>query len=331
MTDTPTPSSPATTSAATPEAIPGLRGRLTPDRSLADLTWLRAGGPAQWLYQPADAEDLAAFLAGLDPAVPVFPMGVGSNLIVRDGGIRGVVIRLGRGFNGIDCGGGTVTAGAAALDAHVARRAADAGLDLTFLRTIPGAIGGAVRMNAGCYGSYVADHLVRATAITRAGEVLELAPADLEFRYRGSTLPEGAVLTEAVFRAAPGDPQVLHAKMEDQLARRDATQPTKERTAGSTFRNPAGFSSTGKADDTHELKAWSVIDAAGMRGAMLGAAQMSPKHPNFLVNTGGATAADLEGLGEMVREKVFQNAGISLEWEVIRVGEPAPSEADTNQ
>ncbi|OOY27367.1 UDP-N-acetylenolpyruvoylglucosamine reductase [Thioclava sp. L04-15] len=297
------------------------RGALTPNRPLADLTWLRVGGPADWLFQPADEDDLAAFLKGLPKEVPVFPMGVGSNLIVRDGGIRAVVIRLGRGFNGIEVQGETVIAGAAALDAHVARRAAQAGRDLTFLRTIPGAIGGAVRMNAGCYGSYVADHLIEARAITREGERVTLTPEDLNFAYRQSDLPEGWVLTGATFRAEVGDPDALGAHMAEQLAKRDATQPTKDRTAGSTFRNPAGFSSTGRADDTHELKAWKVIDDAGMRGARIGGAQMSEKHSNFLINTGDATAADLENLGEEVRKKVVQSSGISLEWEIMRVGE----------
>jgi len=303
--------------------LPTPRGTLTPNRPLADLTWLRVGGPADWLFQPADEADLAAFLAELDPAVPVFPMGVGSNLIVRDGGIRAVVIRLGRGFNGIAVAGDLVTAGAAALDAHVARRAAEAGLDLTFLRTIPGSIGGAVRMNAGCYGSYVADHLVEVRLVTRAGETLTLAAQDLHLRYRQSDLPEGAVLVEATFRAAPGDPAALEARMADQLARRDASQPTKDRSAGSTFRNPAGFSSTGRADDSQELKAWTVIDAAGMRGARRGGAQMSEKHSNFMINAGGATAADLEELGEEVRKRVFDQTGLTLEWEIMRVGEPA--------
>ncbi|MFP4569571.1 UDP-N-acetylmuramate dehydrogenase, partial [Rhodosalinus sp.] len=258
--------------------------------------------------------------------VPVFPMGVGSNLIVRDGGLRGVVVRLGRGFNHIRVEGDRVIAGAAALDAHVARRAAEAGRDLTFLRTIPGAIGGAVRMNAGCYGTYVADRFIEATAVTRAGEVVTLTPDDLNFRYRETDLPQGWVLTEAVFAAPEGDAQALLARMEEQLARRDATQPTKERTAGSTFRNPAGFSSTGRPDDTHELKAWKLIEDAGMRGARRGGAQMSEKHANFLVNTGGATAADLEGLGEEVRKRVFQSSGIELDWEIMRVGEPAPDD-----
>lgn len=307
--------------------LPEVRGRLTPAKPLSDLTWLRVGGPAEWVFQPADLDDLAGFLRGLDPGVPVFPMGVGSNLIVRDGGLRGVVIRLGRGFNHVRVEGERVIAGAAALDAHVAKRAAEAGRDLTFLRTIPGAVGGAVRMNAGCYGTYVADRLIEATAVTRAGEVVRLTPADLAFRYRETDLPAGWVLTEAVFAAPAGDPEALRARMDDQLARRDATQPTKERTAGSTFRNPAGFSSTGRADDTHELKAWTLIEAAGMRGARLGGAMISEKHANFLVNAGGATAAELEALGERVRKRVFHASGIELEWEVMRVGQPAPDES----
>ena len=302
--------------------LPPVRGTLTANRPLADLTWLRVGGPADWLFQPADEADLTQFLKALDPGVKVFPMGVGSNLIVRDGGLRAVVIRLGRGFNQIEVAGDTVTAGTAALDSHVARKAADAGLDLTFLRTIPGSIGGAVRMNAGCYGHYVADVLVSARAITRKGEVVTLTPADLDLRYRQSRLPEGWVLTQATFRGPKGAPQDLHERMDEQIARRDASQPTKERSAGSTFRNPAGFSSTGRADDTHELKAWKVIDDAGMRGAKRGGAQMSPKHSNFLINAGGATAADLEGLGEQVRKKVYESSGIKLEWEIMRVGDP---------
>ena len=305
------------------EILPPVRGRLTPNRSLSELTWLRVGGPADWLFQPADLDDLQAFLTALPPEVPVFPMGVGSNLIVRDGGLRAVVIRLGRGFNGIKTDGSRVTAGAAALDAHVARRAADSGIDLTFLRTIPGAIGGAVRMNAGCYGSYMADHLVSVDVVTRAGTLVTMEPEELSLAYRSSDLPEGWVIVAATLRGAPGNPEALHARMDAQLEKRDATQPVKDRTAGSTFRNPAGFSSTGEADDVHDLKAWKVIDAAGMRGATRGGAQMSPKHPNFLVNTGNASAADLEGLGEEVRKKVFQHSGIKLEWEIRRIGEPS--------
>jgi len=301
--------------------IPTPRGKLTVDRNLSDLTWLRVGGPADYFFQPADVEDLQEFLRNLPVGVTVFPMGVGSNLIVRDGGLRAVVIRLGRGFNGIAINGAELTAGAAALDAHVARKAADAGLDLTFLRTIPGSIGGALRMNAGCYGDYTADHFVSAQAVTRAGEVVTLTGDDLKFQYRQSDLAEGAVIISVTFAPPAGDPEQLHARMEDQLAKRDASQPTKDRSAGSTFRNPAGFSSTGRADDVHDLKAWKVIQDAGMKGATLGAAQMSPKHANFLINTGGATAADLEGLGEEVRKKVYDSSGITLEWEIMRIGE----------
>lgn len=305
-----------------PPDIP-LRGTLTADRPLADLTWMRVGGPADWLFQPADEADLAAFLAALDPAVPLFAMGVGSNLIVRDGGLRGVVIRLGRGFNAIDVTGGTVTAGAAALDAHVARRAAEAGRDLTFLRTIPGTIGGAVAMNAGCYGSYVADVLDSVRLIARDGTAVTLPAAALHLRYRQSDLPAGAIVVSATFAPPAGDPADLAARMEAQLKKRDETQPTKDRTAGSTFRNPAGFSSTGRADDSHDLKAWKLIDKAGMRGARRGGAVMNPMHANFLTNAGGATAADLEGLGEEVRKKVYDATGIALEWEIMRVGVPA--------
>jgi len=304
--------------------MPQTRGKLTEKRPLSELTWLRVGGPADWLFQPADIDDLAGFLATLDRDVAVFPMGVGSNLIVRDGGLRAVVIRLGRGFNGIAIEGRQVTAGAAALDAHVARKAAAAGLDLTFLRTIPGAIGGAVRMNAGCYGVYTADRLVSARAVTREGEVVTLSAADLNYRYRQSDLPEGWVIVEATFEAPQGEPEALEARMAEQLRKRDETQPTKARSAGSTFRNPAGFSSTGRDDDVHDLKAWKVIDEAGMRGARRGGAQMSEMHSNFLINTGDASAADLEGLGEEVRKRVFQSSGIELHWEIMRVGETAP-------
>jgi UDP-N-acetylmuramate dehydrogenase len=306
--------------------LPQVRGALTPNKSLSDLTWLRVGGPADWLFQPADVEDLSDFLRDLPDDIAVFPMGVGSNLIVRDGGLRAVVIRLGRGFNAIRIEGARVTAGAAALDAHVARKAADAGVDLTFLRTIPGSIGGAVRMNAGCYGSYVADHLIEVRAVLRSGDVVTLPASDLELAYRSSVLPEGAVIVGAVFEGARDDPEALQARMAAQLKKRDETQPTKDRTAGSTFRNPAGFSSTGKADDVHDLKAWKVIDDAGMRGATQGGAQMSPMHSNFLVNTGGATAAELEGLGEEVRKRVFQHSGIELHWEIMRVGDPKRSD-----
>lgn len=301
--------------------LPDVRGTLTHDRPLDRLTWMRVGGPADVLFQPADADDLADFLAALAPDVPVFPMGVGSNLIVRDGGVRGVVIRLGRGFNGIDFAGDRCTVGAAALDAHVAIKAAKAGLDLTFLRTIPGSIGGAVRMNAGCYGTYLADVFESAEVVLRDGTRKTLYAGDLAFAYRSSAVPEGAVLTSVVLKAPKGDPEALAEQMAAQLAKRDETQPTKDRTAGSTFRNPAGFSSTGKDDDTHELKAWKVIDEAGMRGATQGGAVMNEMHSNFLTNAGDATAADLEDLGEEVRKAVYAHSGITLEWEIMRVGE----------
>ena len=300
--------------------LPEVRGRLTFDRSLGDLTWMRVGGPADVLFQPEDPDDLAAFLAGLDVSIPVFPMGVGSNLIVRDGGSSGVVIRLGRGFNAIEVKGKSIVAGAAALDAHVARKAAEAGLDLTFLRTIPGTIGGAVRMNAGCYGSYVADVLTSATVVLRDGSVTEMDAASLQLAYRQSALPDGAVIVAARVSPPAGQTDALMQRMTDQLAKRDETQPTKDRTAGSPFRNPAGFSSTGRADDVHDLKAWKVIDNAGMRGAVRGGAVMNTKHSNFLTNAGGATAADLEDLGEEVRKKVYASQGIKLQWEIMRVG-----------
>ena len=304
------------------DQLPEVRGRLLSNRSMADLTWMRVGGPAEWLFQPADIADLAAFLAELPRNVPVFPMGVGSNLIVRDGGLQGVVVRLGRGFADVEIGDGQITAGAAALDAKVARTAAEAGYDLTFLRTIPGAIGGAIVMNAGCYGTYVADVLKSVRVVTESGKVEELSAASLNLRYRQSELPSGAVVVSATFEAPKGDPEQLAQRMQEQLDRRDESQPTKERTAGSTFRNPIGYSSTGRADDSHERKAWKVIDDAGLRGFRFGGAMMNEKHPNFLTNADDATAFELESLGELVRKKVFETSGIRLEWEIMRVGLP---------
>ncbi|MEM6609882.1 MAG: UDP-N-acetylmuramate dehydrogenase [Pseudomonadota bacterium] len=305
------------------EKLPETRGRLTPSKMMSELTWLRVGGPADWLFQPADIDDLSAFLRALDPSMPVFPLGVGSNLIVRDGGLPGVVVRLPRAFGDIEISGDRVRVGAAALDRHVAVKAAEAGLDLTFLRTIPGSIGGAIKMNAGCYGTYVADCCTQIEMVLRDGARRHIAARDIGFAYRQTALPEG-IVTGAVFHAPREAPEVLLAKMADQLAKRDQSQPMQEKSAGSTFRNPAGFSSTGRADDVHDLKAWAVIDAAGMRGARRGGAQMSEKHANFMINVGDATAADLEGLGEEVRKRVFQHSGILLEWEIMRVGKPAP-------
>ena len=302
----------------------GLAGRLTAGQDLSALSWLRVGGEAEWLYQPADTADLAAFLKALPKDIPVFPIGVCSNLIIREGGIDGVVVRLGRGFNDVEIlSDTTLRTGAAALDAKVAKRGAEAGIDLAFLRTIPGSIGGAVKMNAGCYGLYTADVFRSAEAVTRSGEIVTLTPDDMGFAYRSTTFPDDMIITSVVLEGAPGDPDEITAKMEDGLAKRAESQPIGERTCGSTFRNPAGFSSTGREDDVHDLKAWKVIDEAGMRGARKGGAQMSEMHSNFMINTGGATAEDLEGLGEEVRKRVFETQGITLEWEIMRVGKPA--------
>ena len=290
---------------------------------MAELSWLRVGGPAEFLFQPADLDDLCDFMRAVPRDTPIMPIGVCSNLIIRDGGIKGYVVRMGRGFNGIEILDDTrVRVGAAALDAHVARKCAQAGIDLAFLRTIPGAIGGAAKMNAGCYGVYMADVFESAEAVTRGGDVVTLTPAEMHFEYRSTQIPEGMIITSVVMRGVAGDPSAIEAKMADALDKREKSQPTKERSCGSTFRNPAGFSSTGQVDDVHDLKAWKVIDDAGMRGASIGGAQMSEMHSNFMINTGGATAADLENLGEEVRKKVYADSGIQLEWEIMRVGEP---------
>lgn len=304
-----------------PADLPPVQGNLTSDFDLSSVSWLRVGGRADWLFQPADAEDLAAFLRGCPEDIPVFPIGMCSNLIIRDGGIRGVVVRLGRGFAGIEADGPSVRVGAAVPDAQVAKRAAIEGTDLTFLRTIPGAIGGAVAMNAGCYGRYMADVVQEVSGVLRDGTQLTLTGAECGFSYRASALPEGMIVTEVLLQGPGGQPAALEAAMAEQLRKRDATQPTRERSCGSTFRNPAGFSSTGRLDDVHDLKAWKVIEDAGCRGLKIGGAQMSPMHSNFMVNTGGATAHDLEALGEEVRKRVFQTSGISLKWEIKRVGE----------
>ena len=302
--------------------LPDVRGTYTYDRSLADLSWLKVGGPAEVLFQPADVDDLQNFLKNLPTNIPIMPIGVCSNLIIRDGGIKGVVIRMGRGFNGIEVlEGNRIHAGAAALDAHVARKAAGASIDLAFLRTIPGAIGGAAKMNAGCYGTYTADVFIEAQAVTRSGALVTLTKADMGFAYRSTTIPDGMIITSVILEGTAGDPEKIETKMTDALEKRAATQPVKDRSCGSTFRNPAGFSSTGLADDVHDLKAWKVIDDAGMRGASMGGAQMSPMHSNFMINKGGATATDLENLGEKVRKRVFENSKITLEWEIMRVGE----------
>ncbi len=298
-----------------------MRGRLTPMRALADLTWFRVGGPAEVLFQPADADDLAAFLAACPPDIPVTPVGVGSNLLIRDGGVPGVVVRLGRGFGAVAAEGTRVTAGAAALDARVAQAAAAAGIaGLEFLRGVPGTIGGALAMNAGCYGDEVKDVLVEAQGIDRAGNRVTIAAAGMGFSYRNSTAAKGLIFTGALLEGHTDTPDAVTARMEALLAKREAAQPIRERTGGSTFRNPAGFSSTGRDGDSQELKAWKLIDEAGCRGLEIGGARVSAKHCNFLINTGSATAADLEQLGESVRARVKSNSGIDLCWEIRRIG-----------
>ena len=265
--------------------------------------------------------------AGLPADVPILPVGVCSNMIVRDGGIRGVVIRMGRGFNEVEIDGMRVRAGSAALDAQVAKKAAEAGVDLTFLRTIPGAIGGAVKMNAGCYGSYVADVLIEVEVVLRDGSRRILANADLEFGYRMSALPDGAIVLSALLEGTPGDPGCVRRADEnaEQLARRADSQPVDDLSCGSTFRNPAGFSSTGREDDVHDLKAWKVIDDAGCRGLTAGWGDHEPEASELSGQFRGATSADLEGLGEGVRKRVLAHSGIALEWEIMRIGEHSPA------
>jgi len=302
--------------------LPTTRGKLTDNQMLSDLTWLRVGGPAEYFFQPSDLEDLKYFLSNVPDNISLFPIGVGSNLLVRDGGIKGVVIRLGKGFNSVEVSNGLVVAGAAALDSFVARRAADNGYDLTFLRTIPGSIGGALKMNAGCYGKYISDYFVSAKAVNRSGEVVKLEKTDVLFSYRNTDLSADLVVVSVTFAPPSGEVAALYEKMRIQKEKRDSEQPTKEITAGSTFRNPCGFSSSGHINEDHEFKAWKVIEDAGLRGFQMGAAKMHEKHPNFLTNTGGATASELEEFGELVRKRVFKNSGIDLKWEIIRVGDP---------
>ncbi|MEL6768617.1 MAG: UDP-N-acetylmuramate dehydrogenase [Pseudomonadota bacterium] len=308
-------------------ALPPLRGRLTLERPLAPLSWLRVGGPAALFFQPADRADLAAFLAALPRDVPLTPLGVCSNLIIRDGGLPGASLRLGRAFGEIEpLPGARLRVGAAALDSAVAKRAAEAGIaGLEFLRTIPGTIGGAVKMNAGCYGSYTADVVERVTVMDRAGRVAEMAPAALGFGYRHSAVPDDHVILEAVLQGAPGEPSEISARMEGLVEKRAASQPVDERSCGSTFRNPAGYSSTGAEGDPMDLKAWKLIEEAGCRGMRLGGAQISEKHANFLINAGGATAADLEDLGEAVRARVKAHSGHDLLWEIARIGVRVPA------
>lgn len=303
-----------------PKLIPSCRGKISQKRTLSNLTWLQVGGAAEWFFQPADLDDLRDFLKKLESDIPLFVIGVGSNLIIRDCGIDGVVVRLGRPFAEIEINGCLIRAGAAALDSTVARYATKHGLDITFLRTIPGTIGGAIRMNAGCYGSYIQDVCKQITFVERSGKLQTIPGHKAGFGYRKSKIPSHAVIVEAIFECPEGDPIELESKMALQIVNRNKAQPIQERSAGSAFQNPSGFSSTGKIDDCHEFKAWRLIDNAGLRGYRHGQAAVSEKHPNFLINLGGASALEFETLGELIQKKVFENSGIMLEWELVRIG-----------
>ncbi len=298
------------------DQLPPLRGRVQADAVLASQTWFRVGGPAEALVRPADADDLGDFLRALPSDVPVTVLGAASNLIVRDGGVHGVVVKLARGFSDIAVETDGIVAGAAALDITVAEHAAAAGLaGLEFLCGIPGSIGGAVAMNAGAYGGDIAACLDWADIVTRSGELVRRESHALGFEYRHSSLPPGGVVVRARLRARHGDAASIAARMADIRASREATQPVRARTGGSTFRNPPG------------MKAWELIDAAGCRGLVRGGAHVSEKHCNFLINAGGATAADIEGLGEEVRRRVREACGVTLEWEIRRIGVPAAAGA----
>ncbi|GEO40188.1 UDP-N-acetylenolpyruvoylglucosamine reductase [Skermanella aerolata] len=296
------------------DRLPAVRGRLTADAPLANVTWFRVGGPAEAMFKPADAADLGDFLAGCPTDVPVTVIGVASNLLVRDGGVPGVVIRLGRAFVDVSVNGCEITAGAAALDLNVANAARDAGIaGLEFLSGIPGTIGGALRMNGGAYGRELSDVVVSATALDRSGLSHALSRDDLGLSYRHSNVPEDWIFTSAVLRGHPGDHADIGRRMHEIATSRAESQPVKARTGGSTFANPPGE------------KAWALIDRAGCRGLTIGGAQVSEKHCNFLLNLGTATADDLESLGEEVRRRVYETSGIELRWEIRRIGVPASS------
>ncbi len=291
--------------------VAGVRGRIAIDQPMARLTWFQVGGPADLLFQPADADDLAAFLSVLPADVPVTVVGVGSNLLVRDGGIEGVVIRLSaRGFGGIDLvQGGRIRAGAAVLDKALAAFALEHGIGgFEFYHGIPGGIGGALRMNAGANGAETTNRVVSVEAVTRDGRKLVLSHGDMGYSYRHSAAPGDMIFTHAVFEGVEKPREEIRAEMDRVQHHRETVQPVKEKTGGSTFKNPDGHS------------AWKLIDEAGMRGAKVGAAQMSPMHCNFMINTGGASAADLETLGETVRRRVLENSGVDLHWEIKRIG-----------
>jgi UDP-N-acetylmuramate dehydrogenase len=297
------------------DRLPDVRGRLLRDEPLGPFTWFRVGGPADVIFLPADEDDLADFLKALDPSIPMTLLGVGSNTLVRDGGVDGVVVRLGKPFAAIEARGeNRIYAGAAALDAVVAREAGKAGIaGLEFYRGVPGSIGGALVMNAGCYGSETKDVLVEAYALTRGGERITLSLDDMQYSYRRSArvAAEPLIFVGALFEGRPDEPAAIEARMGEITARREQTQPIREKTGGSTFKNPPGHSS------------WKLVDDAGWRGKPFGGAMFSPLHANFLINTGDATAADLEGLGETVRADVKQRFGVQLDWEIKRIGRPA--------
>jgi UDP-N-acetylmuramate dehydrogenase len=291
------------------ERLPKVRGRLTENAPLSGITWFRVGGPAEIMFRPADRDDLADFLAALPRDVPVTVIGVGSNLLVRDGGVAGVVLRLGRGFADIEATGSDVRAGAAALDINIARMAADAGLaGLEFLSGIPGTMGGALRMNAGAYGRELVDVVVSAEALDRQGRLHKLDKKALGLSYRHSDVPEDWIFTAAELKAERGEASAIRARLAEIQAAREASQPIRSRTGGSTFANPPGH------------KAWQLIDQAGCRGLRIGGAMVSDMHTNFLINTGSATAADIETLGETVRRRVREASGIDLRWEIRRIG-----------
>jgi UDP-N-acetylmuramate dehydrogenase len=290
--------------------LPPARGRLEPNRSLAEFTWFRAGGPAEVLFTPADESDLADFLSALAPEIPVTVIGVGSNLLVRDGGVLGVVVRLGRGFSALSSDNAArIRAGAAVLDVRVARFALDQGVDgLTFLRGIPGTIGGALRMNAGAHGGEMKDVLVEATAVDRRGARRALGLSEMGYSYRQSEAGEDLIFTSALLQGRAGEPSEIARHMHDITAAREASQPIKSRTGGSTFKNPPG------------ARAWELIDRAGLRGVAIGAARVSTMHCNFLINEGEASASDIEELGESIRQRVLETSGVWLEWEIKRIG-----------
>lgn len=297
------------------DRLPPVRGKLEASVTLAPFTWFRVGGPAEVLFQPADEADLADFLRACPTDIPILAVGVGSNLIVRDGGVPGVVIRLSaRGFGQISTDGLTVTAGAACLDASVAKKAAEAGIaGLEFYRGVPGTIGGALRMNAGCYESETKDVLVSCVAYDRAGQRHEISCADMGFTYRHTTAPTDLIFVSATFRGTADEPAAILARMEAITQKREQSQPIRDKTGGSTFKNPDPVQSGGR-------KSWQVIDAAGLRGYQIGGAQMSEKHCNFMINTGNATAKDLEALGEHVIQRVKATQGVDLHWEIKRIG-----------